>query len=140
MRLQASSGWLEAYSRSCRDGATSPALERLRAKWIPVRVKKTRQNKNLEPRSDSIGTGKALECVLVVGRPHGSLPGAMEFFQHLLSRGAPAVDNALQRLEMAGFVTTRLIEPAAPPQARIGHRQAFPGDFEQIAVPYSGLE
>jgi hypothetical protein len=25
----------------------------------PVRVKKTRQNKNLEPRSDSIGTEKA---------------------------------------------------------------------------------
>jgi hypothetical protein len=25
--------------------------------WKPVRVKKTRQNKNLEPRSDSIGTG-----------------------------------------------------------------------------------
>ena len=26
-----------------------PALERFRAKWAPVRVKKTRQNKNLEP-------------------------------------------------------------------------------------------
>jgi len=25
-------------------------LERFRAKWIPVRVKKTRQNKRLEPR------------------------------------------------------------------------------------------
>jgi hypothetical protein len=35
-------------------------LERFRAKWIPVRVKKTRQNKNPEPRSDSIGTEKAL--------------------------------------------------------------------------------
>jgi hypothetical protein len=33
------------------------SLERFRAKWIPVRVKKTRQNRNLEPRSDSIGTG-----------------------------------------------------------------------------------
>ena len=31
-------------------------LERFRAKWIPVRVKKTRQNKRLEPRSDSIRT------------------------------------------------------------------------------------
>jgi Na+/melibiose symporter-like transporter len=28
--------------------------------WRPVRVKKTRQTKNLEPRSDSIGTEKAL--------------------------------------------------------------------------------
>ena len=35
-------------------------LERFRAKWIPVRVKKTRQNKKLEPGSDSIRTGKAL--------------------------------------------------------------------------------
>src|SRR5579883_748299 len=36
------------------------ALERFRAKWIPVRVKKTRQNKKLEPGSDSIRTGNAL--------------------------------------------------------------------------------
>ena len=39
---------------------TASWVERFRAKWIPVRVKKTRQNKNLEPRSDSIGTEKAL--------------------------------------------------------------------------------
>src|SRR5580698_7292316 len=39
---------------------SSRSLERFRAKWIPVRVKKTRQNKNLEPGSDSIRTGKAL--------------------------------------------------------------------------------
>ena len=30
--------------------ALSRAIERFRAKWIPVRVKKTRQNKNLELR------------------------------------------------------------------------------------------
>jgi hypothetical protein len=36
------------------------ALERFQAKWIPVRVKKTRQIKNLEPRFDSIETEKAL--------------------------------------------------------------------------------
>ncbi|HTE95488.1 MAG TPA: hypothetical protein VK678_18550, partial [Bradyrhizobium sp.] len=36
-------------------------LERFPAKWIPVRAKKTRQNKEIEPRSDSIGTEKALE-------------------------------------------------------------------------------
>jgi hypothetical protein len=35
-------------------------IERFPAKWVPVRVKKTRQNKNLEPRSDSIGTDKVL--------------------------------------------------------------------------------
>jgi hypothetical protein len=30
--------------------------KRFQPKWVPVRVKKTRQNKNLEPRSDEIGT------------------------------------------------------------------------------------
>jgi len=34
-------------------------LERFQAKWRPVRVKKTRQIKNLEPRFDSIETEKA---------------------------------------------------------------------------------
>ncbi|MGB3866267.1 MAG: DNA polymerase Y family protein, partial [Xanthobacteraceae bacterium] len=34
--------------------------ERFQAKWIPVRVKKTRQDKNPEPRSDLIGTEMAL--------------------------------------------------------------------------------
>jgi hypothetical protein len=41
--------------------------ERFQAKWSPVRVKKKRQIKNLEPRFDSIETEMALvqtaECV-----------------------------------------------------------------------------
>jgi hypothetical protein len=36
------------------------SLERFPAKWIPVRVKKTRQNKKESVRSNSIGTEKAL--------------------------------------------------------------------------------
>ena len=40
--------------------AWSAGLERFQAKWRPVRVKKTRQIKNLEPRFDSIETEKAL--------------------------------------------------------------------------------
>jgi hypothetical protein len=36
------------------------ALEHFRAKWTPVRVEKMRRNKNLEPRSCSIGTEMAL--------------------------------------------------------------------------------
>jgi hypothetical protein len=40
--------------------------------WVPVRVKKTRQNKRLEPRSDSIGTEKALaRGELAYGRTAG---------------------------------------------------------------------
>jgi META domain len=38
-------------------------LERFRVKWIPVRMKKTRQSKELEPGSDSIRTDKALAAV-----------------------------------------------------------------------------
>src|SRR5712664_660084 len=38
-------------------------LERFRAKWVPVRVKKTRQNKKRGLRSDSIGTEKALVAI-----------------------------------------------------------------------------
>src|ERR1700692_230225 len=58
------------YARSARKdrrlcgGATRSSsgqiLERFQAKWRPVRVKKTRQIKNLEPRFDSIETEKAL--------------------------------------------------------------------------------
>src|ERR1700733_16048649 len=43
---------------------SSQRVARMRARrqapWAPVCVKKTRQNKRLEPRSDSIGTEKAL--------------------------------------------------------------------------------
>jgi hypothetical protein len=38
----------------------SSTLERFQAKWTPVRVKKTRQNKKIEPRSDTIGTERAI--------------------------------------------------------------------------------
>jgi hypothetical protein len=41
-------------------------VERFPAKWVPVRVKKTRQNKAIEPRSDSIGTEKALVARIAV--------------------------------------------------------------------------
>src|SRR5258706_146712 len=41
-------------------GGARWAIERFSAKWTPVRVKKTRQMKSLEPRSDSIGTEEAL--------------------------------------------------------------------------------
>jgi hypothetical protein len=41
-------------------------LERFRAKWVPVRVKKTRQSKKLEPGSDSIRTDKALAVAVAL--------------------------------------------------------------------------
>jgi hypothetical protein len=42
----------------CAGELRTPQLERFQAKWIPVRVKKRRQNKKIEFRSDSIGTEK----------------------------------------------------------------------------------
>jgi hypothetical protein len=48
-----------------RSGGAAQGLERFPAKWILVRVKKTRQNKRLEFRSDSIGTEKALAFMLL---------------------------------------------------------------------------
>jgi hypothetical protein len=47
------------------------SLERFQAKWIPVRVKKTRQIKNLEPRFDSIETEKALVVPTVLKKNAG---------------------------------------------------------------------
>ena len=49
--------WRESFNflRAC-----DTAPERFQAKWRPVRVKKTRQIKNLEPRFDSIETERAL--------------------------------------------------------------------------------
>ena len=47
--IEQSLGW--------RQGIFTSRLKRFRAKWKPVRVKKTRQIKNLEPRFDSIETG-----------------------------------------------------------------------------------
>ena len=46
---------VRAASRKPANGAA----ERFPAKWEPVRVEKTRQIKNPEPRSDAIGTEKA---------------------------------------------------------------------------------
>jgi hypothetical protein len=40
-------------------------LKRFRAKWTPVRAKKTRQIKNLELRFDLIETEKALGSVYI---------------------------------------------------------------------------
>ena len=64
----------------------------------------------------------------------------MKLFQHLLGRRASGIDDPLQRLEMTGLVAAEVIEPAAPAQAGMRQRQAFPGDLEQIAIPDPGLE
>src|ERR1700726_1646929 len=48
------------YGKAMDRARLSPRRsERFQAKWKPVRVKKTRQTKNLEPRFDSIEAEKA---------------------------------------------------------------------------------
>src|SRR5258708_5863940 len=59
-------------------------LERFQAKWSPVRVEKTRQIKNLEPRFDSIETEMALGAA---GRRRPS-PAALEPGAEALVGGA----------------------------------------------------
>src|ERR1700680_471922 len=81
-----------------------------------------------------------LKRVFLIGRLHRASPGAAEFLQHLFGRRAAAVDDSLQRFEMAALVAAGMIEAAAPPQARMRQRQAFLGDFEQIAILDPRLE
>jgi len=58
-----------AREKRARERFPAKACPALDAGWTPVRVKKTRQIKNLEPRSDSIGTEKALVPAATVAVP-----------------------------------------------------------------------
>jgi hypothetical protein len=65
------------------------SLERFRAKWIPVRVKKARQNNKLEPGSDSVRTDKALVsrsfvtlALLCTTGATGALPSCPDGVRH----------------------------------------------------------
>jgi uncharacterized membrane protein YkvA (DUF1232 family) len=69
-------------------------LERFQEKWIPVRVKKTRQNKRLEPGSDAIRTDKALVATsLAWSRSH---LGKIKTWARLLKREVHAIYLAAQ--------------------------------------------
>jgi LysR family hydrogen peroxide-inducible transcriptional activator len=77
-------------------------VERFRAKWEPVRVKKTRQIKNQEPRFDSIETEKAL------GEPDIA---TMMLFEDLFLLAVPADDSrpTSQRIAASDIDQSRLI-------------------------------
>jgi hypothetical protein len=47
------------------DQKTRSQLQHFQAKWTPLRVKKMRQSKNIEPSSDSIGMAMAPEPFLL---------------------------------------------------------------------------
>ena len=58
----------------------------------------------------------------------------MEFGQHLLGRAEAGIDDAVERVQMAGFVAAIRVEPGAAAETAMGERDAFPGDLEQSAV------
>jgi hypothetical protein len=70
------------------DVTMAAAPERFQAKWKPVRVKKMRQIKNLEPRFDSIETEKALGNTDDRIAPIGST--SLKWTCHPANENAPA--------------------------------------------------
>jgi Flp pilus assembly protein TadG len=106
--------------------AKKPSLERFPAKWIPVRVKtrwaalaNTRKNRNLEPRSDSIGSEKALVAAFRFFTQSTSAVTAIEFalvspiLMILLLGGADLVryiNMARQLTYLANSIATMIAE------------------------------
>src|SRR5690348_14766982 len=58
-----------------------------------------------------------------------TLPGAVEFLQQFLGRCDAAIDEMLERCEIARLVVAVLIAPRPPPQAIAGECQTIPGDL-----------
>src|SRR6185312_14272270 len=81
-----------------------------------------------------------LKRIFGIGRLDRTAPGTVEFIQQLFGRRAPAIDDAIERLEMAGLVAAEMIDAVAPAQTRMREHEAFLGDLEQIAVLDPRLE
>ena len=58
------------FDAGVKPGRSTSGLSVFQRSGLPVRLKKTRQNKELEPRSDSIGTETALAVVELVEVAH----------------------------------------------------------------------
>ncbi len=83
-----------------KDGAVTIALlERFRAKWTPVRVKKTRQKNKLEPNFDSIrnrsgSNSRHLASIRQSHRPERECIDDRDFIESLEPPGCTAVAGA----------------------------------------------
>ena len=93
--------------------------ECFQAKWIPVRVEKTRQNMNPEPGSDSTGTEEAranerprvtVEWATLIGRV---ADGDREAFRRLFEHFAPRVKGLMLKTG-----ASRMSAATAAPTAR----------------------
>jgi len=82
----------------------------------------------------------SLKGVFLVGRLDRAAPRTPEPVQHLLGRRTAAIDDPVERLQVAGLVPSGVVDPGAAPQARMGQREAFLGDLEQIAVLIRALK
>jgi hypothetical protein len=83
-------------------------LERFQAKWRPVRVKKTRQIKNLEPRFDSIETEKALseiQQVKVRQQVHGEIAAKRSVAVAAVATDSSDLDRALIELDVIALMS-----------------------------------
>src|SRR5258708_11586130 len=60
-----------------------------------------------------------LERVFLIGRFHRTAPRAVEFLQHFLGRGASAIDNPVQRLDITALLTAKVIGAGPPSQSGI---------------------
>ncbi|ABE64205.1 conserved hypothetical protein [Nitrobacter hamburgensis X14] len=104
-------------------------LERFRAKWIPVRGKKTRQIKIMEPASDSVRSGMALIFLTVAalalagcGRKGGLdlPPTASE-----QSRAAAAADDHDREAATKGSLSDPSYGMNSDPAAARGTKKSF---------------
>jgi hypothetical protein len=65
------------------------------------------------------------ERVFLIGWIDRTVPGAVVFRQHLVGRGVPGLDDAVERLQMPGLVAAEMIGAATPAQAVMRQDQAF---------------
>ncbi len=97
----------EQCSRQPEGPTRACLLEHFQAKWTPVRVKKMRQYKDLEPRSDSIGTEMALACARVGRRAAGKPLRARLERVRVLCENCGLVSRPRLRGANAGFLEHR---------------------------------
>jgi hypothetical protein len=97
---------LRGLAMSLRD-RLSRALERFQAKWIPVRVKKTRQIKNLEPlRQRRPGVQRATgaqtdrNSAMTMEKPDAALKPGARSPQFIVSSSLAAPDRFLPFLPL----------------------------------------
>jgi hypothetical protein len=125
--------------------------------WTPVRVKKMRQTKNLESRSDSIGTGlwkpssnEIKQREMAMSRSAGlwvamaALAGALIFSSGVVAQtSAPAVENAAPTADNAVMLTVFLKHDQSRPLSELnaqldrqGFYKAFPPDGVEVVSWY----